>query len=146
MIEKIKALLKKDRAVLLYLVFGVMTTAVDWGISFLLYYLWGDAIEQAELLVHLADAIAWVCAVLFAFTTNRIWVFESDRHGLLPILAELSAFAGGRVVTFLLQEGIMFLGSTVLGVTPYLMRVAAAVVVVILNYFISKIIVFRRSK
>lgn len=146
MIEKIKALLKKDRAVLLYLVFGVMTTAVDWGISFLLYYLWGDAIEQAELLVHVADAIAWVCAVLFAFTTNRIWVFESDRHGLLPILAELSAFAGGRVVTFLLQEGIMFLGSTILGVTPYLMRVAAAVVVVILNYFISKIIVFRRSK
>ena len=146
MIEKIKAILQKDRAFLLYLIFGVLTTAVDWGISFLLYHFWGEAIEQASLLVHAADAVAWICAVLFAFITNRIWVFESKRQGFFPILGELVTFAGGRGVTFLLQEGIMLLGCTVLGITPYAVRVVAAVLVVILNYFISKFLVFRKKK
>ena len=107
MIEKIKAFLRKDREVLLYLLFGGLTTVVDFGVSFLLYRLLGDAMEQNRLLIHAADAVAWVCAVLFAFFTNRVWVFRSDRRGFLPILLELFSFAGGRVLTFLLQEAIL---------------------------------------
>jgi putative flippase GtrA len=123
-----------------------MTTVVDWSVSFLLYYLWGDAIEATPLLLHGADVIAWVAAVAFAYVTNRIWVFESKRRGFLPILGEIAAFAGGRVVTLLLQEAIMAVFCTWLGLNMYLFKIIAAVLVVILNYFISKLLVFRKSK
>lgn len=139
-------LIKKHKAVILYIIFGGLTTVVDWGISFLLYTLWGEAIEANNLLIHGADAIAWVAAVLFAFVTNRIWVFESKRHGLLPILAELGTFAGGRVLTFLLQEALMAIFFTWLGFNEYIVKMVAAVLVVILNYFISKLVVFRKKK
>lgn len=139
-------LLKKYKSIILYIIFGGMTTVVDWSISFLLYYLWGDAIEATPLLLHGANVIAWVAAVAFAYVTNRIWVFESKRHGFLPILGEITAFAGGRVLTLLLQEAIMGVFCTWLGFNEYIFKVIAAVLVVILNYFISKLLVFRKTK
>lgn len=138
--------LKKHKSVILYILFGGLTTVVDWSISFLLYYLWGDAIEATPILLHGANVIAWVAAVAFAYITNRIWVFESKRRGLLPILGEIVAFAGGRVLTLLLQEAIMAVFCTWLGFNEYLFKIIAAVLVVILNYFISKLVVFRKTK
>lgn len=138
--------LKKHKDVILYLVFGGLTTVVDWGVSFLLYHFWGDAIEATPILLHGANVIAWVAAVTFAYVTNRIWVFESKRKGFLPILGEIAAFAGGRVVTLLLQEAIMAVFCTWLGLNEYLFKVIAAVLVIILNYFISKLLVFRKNR
>jgi len=139
-----KALFNKYRGVILYVLFGGMTTVVDWGVSFLLYYLWGDAIDATPWLIHGANVIAWVAAVSFAYVTNRIWVFESRRRGLVPVLGEIFAFAGGRVLTLLLQESLMAIFFTWLGFNEYLVKIAAAVLVVVLNYFISKLIVFRK--
>ena len=99
--------LKKHKSVILYIIFGGLTTVVDWSVSFLLYYFWGEAIDATPLLLHGANVIAWVAAVTLAYVTNRIWVFESKRQGFLPILGEIGAFAGGRVLTLLLQEAIM---------------------------------------
>ena len=141
-----KELLKKYKSVILYVIFGGLTTVVDWSVSFLLYYLWGDAIDATPILLHGANVIAWVAAVAFAYVTNRIWVFESKRRGLLPILGEIFAFAGGRVLTLLLQEAIMGVFCTWLGYSEYLFKVIAAVLVVILNYFISKLLVFRKGR
>ena len=64
MIEKIKALLIRYREVILYLIFGGLTTAVDWGVNFLLYYFWAEAIEQTPVLIHGANTSAWAAAVL----------------------------------------------------------------------------------
>lgn len=139
-------LLKKYKSIILYIIFGGMTTVVDWSISFLLYYLWGDAIEATPILLHGANVIAWIAAVAFAYVTNRIWVFESKRHGFVPIICEIAAFAGGRVLTLLLQEAIMGVFCTWLGLNEYLFKVIAAVLVVILNYFISKLLVFRKTR
>lgn len=139
-------LLKKYKSAILYVVFGGMTTVIDWSVSFLLYHFWGDAIDAAPLLLHLANCIAWVAAVAFAYVTNRIWVFESKRRGFLPIVAEIAAFAGGRVLTLLLQEVIMGVFCTWLGFDEYLFKVIAAVLVIILNYFISKLLVFRKTR
>ena len=139
-------LLKKYKSVILYVIFGGLTTVVDWSISFLLYYLWGDAIDATPILLHGANVIAWAAAVAFAYVTNRIWVFESKRRGFLPVLGEIIAFAGGRVLTLLLQEAIMGVFCTWLGFNEYLFKIIAAVLVVILNYFISKLLVFRKSR
>ena len=138
--------LKKHKSVILYIIFGGMTTVIDWSVSFLLYYFWGDAIEATPILLHGANIIAWVAAVTFAYVTNRIWVFESKRKGFVPIVCEIAAFAGGRVVTLLLQEVIMGVFCTWLGLNEYLFKIIAAVLVVILNYFISKLLVFRKTR
>ncbi len=145
MMEKIKALFCRFREQILYLIFGGLTTVVDWGISYLLYWLWGNAIEQTAWLVHGANVIAWAAAVLFAFITNRIWVFESKKHGFLPVAGELLAFAGGRVMTLALQEGMFVVFFHWLGINEYVVKLIAAVLVIIVNYFISKLIVFRNK-
>ncbi len=146
MIQKIKNLLTRYRQMILYLIFGGLTTVVDWGLSFLLYYFWGDAIEATAWLVHGANVIAWAAAVLFAFVTNRIWVFQSLKKGFLPILGELVSFAGGRVLTLLLQEAMFVIFFDILGINAYVVKIVAAVLVIILNYVISKLFVFRKKK
>lgn len=138
--------LKKHRSVILYVIFGGMTTVIDWTVSFLLYYFWGEAIDATPILLHGANVIAWVAAVTFAYVTNRSWVFDSKRRGFVPIVCELAAFAGGRVLTLLLQEIIMGVFCTWLGLNEYLFKLIAAVLVVILNYFISKLLVFRKTR
>ena len=146
MISKIKDLLVRYREVILYLIFGGLTTVVDWGLSFLLYYFWGEAIKANVLLIHGANVIAWAAAVLFAFVTNRIWVFQSKKKGFLPILGELSSFAGGRVMTLLLQEAMFVIFFDILGINEFIVKIIAAVLVIILNYVLSKLFVFRKKK
>ncbi|MBE6554216.1 MAG: GtrA family protein [Ruminococcaceae bacterium] len=146
MIEKIKRLLVRFREQILYLIFGVMTTAVDWGVSFLLYFFWGAAIEKTVYLVHAANTLAWAAAVVFAYVTNRIWVFQSKRRGCSAVAGEFLAFAGARVSTLLLQELIVFVLFDLLLWNVYLVKVIAAVFVVVANYFISKLLVFRKQK
>ena len=145
MLQKIKALWTKHREVLMYLIFGGLTTVVDWAVSYLLYYLWGDAIDATPILLHGANVVAWVAAVAFAYVTNRIWVFESTRKGFLPILGELASFAGGRVLTLLLQEAMFVVFFHWLGISEFIVKIIAAVLVVIANYFISKLIVFKNK-
>lgn len=145
MIAKIKALCRRYREQLLYLIFGGLTTVVDWGVSFLFYRLWDTAIDTNAFVIHGANVIAWVSAVLFAYVTNRIWVFRSKQKGVLPILGELCTFAGGRVITFLLQEMLVAVFFDWLGLNKYAVKLIAAVLVVVLNYIISKLLVFRRT-
>ena len=146
MIQKAKTLFCRYREPLLYLIFGGLTTLVDWAISFLLYHTWSGAIDETGALIHGANLIAWAAAVLFAYVTNRIWVFQSKRRGLLPILCELGAFAGGRVMTLLLQEAFFLVFFDILAWNEYAVKLIAAVLVVIGNYFISKLLVFRKKR
>lgn len=138
MTRKIKDLYLKYKEIILYLVFGVGTTAVDWCIRFIFLR------ETMPMpLVHTIDAVAWVAAVTFAYITNRIFVFESKAKGLSNILSEVIKFAGSRVVTFIIQELIVAVIYRLL--PPTAVVVISSVVVVILNYVFSKLIVFRKS-
>ena len=137
MINKAIALFRRYREIILYVFFGGMTTLVDWAISFLLYAL--------EVNVHAANVLAWCAAVLFAFVTNRAWVFRSKKRGARLVCTELIAFAGGRIATLLLQEAVVFVLYDCIEWNKYAVKVIAAVLVVILNYFISKFWVFRKK-
>ena len=143
--KRLQQLFRKYKEQVLYVLFGGLTTAIDFGISFLLYKFWVDTVPIPNLAVHLADIIAWVLAVTFAFFTNRIWVFESQKQGFIPVIKEWLEFAGGRAVTLFLQEIIIAVFVTWLGGNKYLFRILAAVLVIILNYIISKLIVFRKT-
>ncbi len=144
MIKAIKKICHRYREQLLYVIFGGLTTLVDWVVSFLLYRVWDAAIDTHVFVIHGANLIAWIAAVLFAYVTNRKWVFRSSTRGVPAVLGELLAFSGGRVLTFLLQEAIVFVCFDLLLWNKYAVKIVAAVLVVILNYVISKLLVFRK--
>lgn len=134
---KIKELFKKHKEIILYLLFGVGTTAVDWVVSFALY--------AAKLNVHAANVVAWILAVIFAYVTNRLFVFESKKNGVVHIMTEFTKFSASRVLTLLLQEVLVFALYDTLGINKYIVKIVSAIVVVVLNYVLSKLIVFRKG-
>lgn len=171
MVEKWKALWTKHREVLMYLIFGVMTTFVGWGVYYAVL-LSGRAIfaipveETASAryfaLYTAAQIIQWVCAVLFAFFTNRAWVF-TDADKSTSWWKQLVPFAGGRVVTlgldFVITLGLTLgLGALIPAWTAaelfgktwnlceIFSKVVAAVVVIVANYVISKLFVFKKTQ
>ena len=95
---------ERHREGLLYLFFGVLTTAVSWGVFYLFCY----PLSVDELL---ANPISWVAAVLFAFFTNRTWVFRTHGGG---VIREMALFFGARLSTLALEELIIFLFVTTL--------------------------------
>lgn len=138
LVQRCLSLYRAHKEIILYCFFGVVTTAADLGVSYLLYWFGVD--------VHLTDLIGWICGVLVAYLTNRTWVFESKRHGFLPIATELVGFAGGRVMTFFMQEGLVFIFYDLCNFDKYLVRLGVGVIVVVVNYFISKLLIFRKKK
>ncbi len=135
--KRIKELLLKYKEIILYLIFGVGTTAVDFIVSYALY--------PTRINIHAVHIIAWISAVAFAYITNRIFVFESRTHGT-GIILEIIKFAGSRVATFLIQEAIVFLLFDIMMLSEYVVKIPAAILVIILNYVFSRILVFRGGK
>ena len=121
------------------MIFGVLTTVIDYAISNLLYYIWKmDPVP--------AQTIAWVAAVLFAFVTNKWWVFES--HTLNPgkVWREFVSFVLCRVATFLFNLAALFVMVDLMKMEFFLCKLLISVVVVILNYVFSKILIFTNDK
>lgn len=127
---------EKYKSVLLYLFFGALTTAVSIGI-FALCDLWMDAL--------IANILSWVAAVSFAYVTNRIWVFSSREKGI-GILRQIGAFFGGRLLTLGLEEAVLYIGITLVEMDSLLVKILAQIIVLILNYVISKLLVFRKER
>ncbi len=129
---------QKYKAVLLYIFFGGLTTVVSIGS----FYICNTLFAINELL---SNAVSWILAVLFAYVTNRIWVFNSNATGK-AIVKEIFAFFSGRFTTFLVEEVILFIFITLLSFNGLVVKTAAQVFVLVSNYFISKILVFSEKK
>jgi putative flippase GtrA len=168
---KIKELFVKHREIVMYLVFGVLTTAVGWLVYFAV--LWAlkavldIPVEDTSGAKYLgaytaAQIIQWIAAVLFAFFTNRKWVFtEAEKNVSVPV--QLIKFSAGRVVTFFIDYVVTFFGalglaSLIPAMTGFSFlgrewnlaeigaKVVAAVIVIVCNYIFSKLFVFRNAK
>lgn len=126
---------EKHKEVLLYIFFGGCATVVSVG-TFLLF----DAMMN-ELL---ANALSWVITVGFAYVTNRTWVFRSHTRGK-GMWKELTAFYAGRLVTLGLEEGILLVFVTVLSWNAAGVKLAAQVVVLVGNYTLSKLLIFKKT-
>ena len=166
-----KEIFKKYREIILYLIFGVLTTFVGWAVYFGILLV-GKAVLDipAEVtsggtyfaLYTAAQVIQWVAAVLFAFFTNRKWVFtKADKDA--PMIPQLSKFAAGRVATFGVDYLVTYFGAIalskiivawnsveildrVLNLNEIGAKILAAVIVIIGNYFFSKLFVFKDKK
>lgn len=122
-----------SREVFFYLVFGVLTTLVNI-VSFAIL----TRLLSAGTV--LSNVIAWFLSVLFAYVTNRRWVFQSKDGNLFR---EAAAFFSGRIGTGVLDTVVMFITVDLLGWNDMVMKVISNVIVVILNYIISKFFVFK---
>ena len=128
-----------------YLFFGVMTTAVSFVTAGISKHLLESAGLGKAPVSTISTAISWICAVTFAYVTNRIWVFDSNAKGKKGIFAEMVSFYGGRLFTLFVEMGIMWLGYDLMDINYWVTKIFANVVVLILNYVISKLFVFKKK-
>ena len=171
MIEKIKKIYEKYKEIILYLLFGVITTVVSLASCFitlkigvLFDFLRGADGEPTELLDVIGSCVQWVTGVLVAFYTNKKWVFTGSEQGKEATLKQLITFSGARVAT-LFVEIVINLGTIALfdlaGYKPVELnliiltlaltsrlwaKIVSSIVVVVSNYFISKLIVFKKKE
>ncbi|MBD5137032.1 MAG: GtrA family protein [Lachnospiraceae bacterium] len=127
---------RKNKEMLLYLFFGFLS----FMMSISTYALFNKVFNINELL---ANIFSWIITVMFAFFTNRIWVFDSPTKSMAEFVKQMSSFYWGRIVTLVIEEIILFVFITLLGMGSMLIKVIAQVVVIVLNYVISKLFVFK---
>lgn len=137
MLQKIRALVEKHWDIVTYLIFGVLTTVVNYLVYLPIYNLLGAS-------AAVSNAIAWVAAVAFAFLTNKPFVFKSHDWSAKTVLPELSKFVGCRVASGVLETLILLLTVDILGWNGNVWKIITSVLVVILNYVASKLLVFRK--
>jgi putative flippase GtrA len=142
-----------------YVLFGLLTTAVNLAAYWLANLPWGDAAETKVLFnmplpgentlpfrwIYAANAIAWIAAVTFSFVVNKLLVFESRETDGKTLLREVVSFFGMRIASFLLFEELLF------GVLAHFMyswfaKLIVAVFVVVFNFIASKLLIFRKKK
>lgn len=139
------ALYQKYRELINYVFFGGVTTLVNW-----VSYSICEGVFSLSL--RLSGVISWIVAVLVAFVTNKLWVFDSKRWKPALVMKELVTFIGGRILTGIIEiEAVPRLvdwgfDMTLFGVEGLPAKILISVVIVILNYIFSKFISFRRSK
>ena len=132
-----KGLLRKNRELISYLVFGVLTTAVNY-ITYLLF-------APLFATTTVPTAIAWVLSVIFAYITNRIFVFRSTARGWKALMFEVVSFFGARVLSGVLDVAFMWVFADYMGFDDKWMKLISNVFVIIFNYIASKLVVFRKN-
>lgn len=160
-----KAFYEKHKAMVLYFTFGIGTTVISLGSYYLIRVVFPDAesvpgwlswifritahlnIESSTVLPVLAS---WLLANLFSFFTNRVYVFDSQAHNFGRFMFEMAKFFASRIATLLVDILIMFLLVDLPGIHggiyEFCAKIFSNIIVLILNFILSKIFVFRKKK
>ncbi|KRK40206.1 GtrA family protein [Loigolactobacillus bifermentans] len=130
-------LFKQYYRVISYLFFGVLTTVINIGVFAALQLLtaWNYQVETV---------IAWFLSVLFAYITNKLWVFSSHTTGLKAFFTEMSSFFFFRLLSLVMELVIMWIGVSLLKQNAIVVKVVDNVVVIVANYVFSKVFIFRK--
>lgn len=149
----IKNLIIKYKELIIYAVFGVCTTLVN----FAAYKIFNVILGEKYYLV--SNIVAWFISVVFAYITNKLFVFESKSWEIKLVAKEVSSFFAARIFSFVIEEAGLFLLVDILNMKEMAMKifgfiisgnmiakVLLAVIVVVLNYFFSKLIVFKNKE
>ncbi|CAM3098738.1 GtrA family protein [Leuconostoc rapi] len=135
---KFKTLFTKYQAILLYAIFGVLTTIVNIIVFFLFY-------NQLHTGHNIAYIVAWFWAVLFAYLTNRVWVFHSKNSTPAAITREIWQFYLARILTGIIGYFILIVGVDFLKQDANIWNIIQNVFVIVSNFVLSKLIIFKRS-
>ena len=136
--EKIKTLFFKYKEQILYILFGVFTTVVN-------IVVFAVCADMMHLDTYISNFAAWVSAVTFAYITNKLWVFESKTTDAKELFREIVSFTGARVLTLGIDMVLMFVGVDILHINKLIVKVLANVVVIVSNYVLSKLFIFKKS-
>lgn len=153
-----KELWNKYKEIITYIIFGVLTTVVSWG-TYIVF------VDKLKMPVFWGNLLSWVCAVAFAYITNKLWVFDSKSFKPSVLVKEIISFVASRGITGVLEivcvpllaktgfDNIFYRLVEGIGIKMQILftdgiysKVALAVFVVILNYFFSKFIIFKNKK
>ncbi len=135
-----KELFNKYKEIIMYLIFGVLTTII----SLIVYYALTYTIlnPNNSIYLQIANILSWIAGVLFAYFTNRKYVFESKNKNKLK---EFTSFVGSRVTTLILDMLIMGVGVSLLHGNDKILKLISQVLVIVGNYVLSKLIVFKKK-
>ena len=153
MMTKIKELILKYKEIIIYVIFGGMTTVVNLSVFAAFSKLLGD--EK----YLLTNVIAWFAAVVFSYVTNKLWVFESKSWELKVVSKEVSSFFAARIITLGIEEAGLFVLVDLCSMSEvslnliffelsgeFISKGIIAVVVVVVNYILSKLVIFKKQK
>ncbi|EGT3796585.1 GtrA family protein [Clostridioides difficile] len=132
-------ILKKHRETILYLFFGAFTTLVN-----IVSYLFFTRVILFNFIV--ANALAWILAVLFAYVTNKFFVFESKRIEIRFVFKEFLSFVSFRLLSGVVEMLIMYVMIDLLFVNDVIVKVFTNIIIIVLNYLFSKMIIFKNKK
>lgn len=129
-------LLKKET--ICYLIFGIITTAINLGTYRLC--------TTFNIIYELSTIIAWVIALIFAFVTNKLFVFESTNMQPSIVLKEAISFVSARLFSGLCDLGFMIFAVRMIQMDDFIAKIITGVFVVVINYIFSKLFVFKNHE
>lgn len=149
-LEKIKLkfladIYRKHREGMRYLIFGGLATMVN----ILTYIIFAKLIFinlNDNLRVNLSNILAIVASILFAYITNKLWVFETKTDSKKDLLKEFISFIGCRIVTAVLDMGLMQVTVNIFNWNEILMKILVNIIVILLNFIFSKLIIFKKKE
>ena len=127
-----------NREVISYLIFGVLTTLVNWVVY--------AAMVKVHIDYRIATAVAWAVSVLFAFIVNKIFVFQSYNKRPAFVMKEITSFVACRAGSGVMEMVFMIVMVSWIHMDEYISKIAVSVIVVIVNYVFSKLFIFRKSE
>ncbi len=119
-----------------YLIFGFLA----FVLNYILYFVFADAVAMHYMA---ATGLSWVLTVVFAYWTNRTFVFKSQNKETKAVVTEFVSFIGARVATEVLELGLMYLMVDVMAVNDKISKLICQVIVILANYVLSKIWIFK---
>lgn len=138
-LKKLADLYRNHREGWRYLIFGALATIVNIAVYSFAFYV--THIDNA-----ISNIIAWVIAAIFAYLTNKFMVFASKVDTKKALLREITSFFSCRLFTLAIDEIIMIISVDKLGLSAFIMKVFANIIVIILNFVLSKLIIFKKKK
>ena len=138
--KKLFEIYKKYKEIINYLIVGGLTTLVSLIVYYVSVFTFLNPDNPVQL--QIANILSWIAGVTFAYFTNRKYVFESKNENKLQ---EATKFVSSRITTLLLDMLIMWLGVTVLGFNDKIIKIISQILVIVGNYILSKLFVFKRT-
>ena len=132
-------LIKKYKETISYLIFGILSTIVN-----IATYVFFSRIIKINFII--SNIIAWFVAVIFAYITNKFFVFESKNINIKFILKEITSFMSLRILSGLTELILMYIMINLMLINDFIVKIITNIVVVILNFIFSKLIIFKNKK
>lgn len=132
MYNDLKILIIKNKEIIKYLIFGILTTLVN----ILCFYI----LDKLNIDIYINNTISWIVSVIFAFITNKLYVFESKSLDIKTIFKEGTSFLGARIFSYFVDMGTIYLLFDGLRINKLISKIVSNIIVIIINYIFSKFI------